>query len=1080
MDELLKISALGGLTIQHNERIITTFVSHKVDALLLYLACENRAHQRESLIDFLWDDVSQERAMANLRKVISSLQQELGPFITVTRKTVSINPDSHWWLDVAEMESVINEAERQASSYGGLSGSTAASLEKALALYKGDFLAGFHVRSCRGFEGWMLLQQERLRGRVTTAFQRLIDYSLEHSAYSAGIAHGSQLVKIDPLDESAHRKLMLLFVRAGRRSAALAQYETCCRILQEQLDIDPDEETVALYQELQEGKSVNVSESAVSTSPAHNLLAELTPFVDRPSELAQLAKCLDNPTCRLLTLVGLGGIGKTRLALQAGAERLDHFINGVFFIPLASISSPDFLPSTVATILKISLQSEKKPLEQLLEYLQNKQMLLIMDNFEHLLDGTLIVAEMLARGRNIKIIATSREPLNIAGEWILNIDGLRYPESDRVEDPEYYNAIQLFVQTASRLQPDFSFAENNVAVIRICQLVEGMPLGIELAAAWVRRMSCAEISANLEGSLDVLVTPLRNIPERHRTMRLAFEHSWNLLPSLEREALLKLSVFRGGFDLEAAQEVAGASQLLLMALAEKSLVRRVGSDRYDMHELLRRYTGEKLLQSGLAHPTRNDHLTYYLNLAERAKSTLSGPEQAQWLDRVRVETDNFWESLTWVLDSENLDVSLQLGALLALFWLRQGPVGDGLGWLERILAKTTHIQSVTRAQALHRAAYLAWMQGDYPKAESYSRESLAICETLDDKLNIAWALSMLGMLAWTRGENGEAQVFYRQCLAVRREMDLTLEVPGTIQNVASTLLNLGNALHYGGEYAEALKAFEESLTLYRKLGNLTGIADGLLNLGDLANAMGDFPRAQTLTEESLALYARLGSKERGVSLARRNLGETALGQGDYRRAHQLFDEYLLIRQEAGAIQPIAGSLMDLGYTALGEGDLDQAKTFAEESKRLLDSIGDRRKQARCLNLLGNVCLKRGNFEAARQWFAESLAVGNKQGNKREILIALNGVAQLACVAARFSEAVTLFACIDARCREVGIRFPFWDRADYERGLSVARSALAPVLFDAAWIEGQGLTLEQAIRFANSKCNNEGLLSRAQN
>jgi len=1056
----LQITTLGGLAVKIGETPVAGFLSRKVEALLVYLACDRRPHPRELLLTLLWDDLPQERALSNLRTLLSNLQKQVGPYLVVDRKTIGLNLESAWWLDVVAVENAIVETEHLEHRDGRLSDSTARALEEAMRLYRGDFLAGFHVRNCREFEGWMLLQQERLRGLAISALHKLIDHALYRPAYEAGIAQASQLLSIDQYDENAHRKLMRLLAQSGRRSAALAQFETCRTILREALDVEPDEETVALFQDIQLGKASMDSVKATNAVP-HNLLAQPTPFVVRPAELSQVAERLDNPHCRLLTLVGLGGTGKTRLALQAGTERFDRYPNGVFFFALASIASPDFLPATLASTLQVTLHGEKQPLDEVIQFLRDKHMLLIMDNFEHLLDGARLLGDILAAAPDVKIIATSREPLHIVEEWLLDIEGLEYPDSDQVEHAEGYNAVQLFVQSASRVQANFSLAANRAAVVRICRLVEGMPLGIELAAAWVRVIPCSDIAASLERNLDLLGTSLRNFPERHRTIGLTFEYSWNLLAVSERDALAKLSIFRGGFSLEAARTVADATPLLLMGLAEKSLVRLTLPERYDIHELVRRCAGEKLVEASLDRATRESYLAYYLELADREGAKITGPDQGRALELVGSERDNFWECLSWALDSENFAAALRLAVALSRFWFRQGLIRDGLKWLERILSKTTDIQSIARAQALHRGAYLAWMQGAYQKSEQYAADSLALCEILDDKLDQTWALNMLGMLAWTRGENREAQAFYRQCLAIHREMIGQQRDAGVLQNIASTLQNLGNALNSGGEYAETVKVFEESLAVYKELGNTLGIADILLNLGDLANLMGNFAHARSLLLESIALYEQLGLKERGT-MAWRNLAETALGEGDYAQARQTFEEVLRIREASGATPLIGSALLDLGWVALAEGQLDQAQTYATQSKELFDSTGHRHNYVSCLNLLGNVNLKQGDLGTARQWFRESAAIANSQGNKRGVLLALIGLGQVACATERVSQAIRLFSCIEAQCREIGMNLRKSDREDFDSSLKAARAAISHELFDVAWLDGQALTLGQAV------------------
>ncbi|NIN64081.1 MAG: SARP family transcriptional regulator, partial [Anaerolineae bacterium] len=339
----------------------------------------------------------------------------------------------------------------------------------------------------------------------------------------------------------------------GQRSTALAQYETCRRALTEELGVGPTAETVTLYERIQ------TEEDFTPPAPLDNLPPAPTPFVGREEELAELAELLANPDCRLVTLFGPGGIGKTRLALQVAADQVGAFAHGVYFVPLASVSTPEFILPTMANVLNLYFDGKPDPEEQLLNYLRQKEMLLVLDNLEHILEGSALLAKVLWHAPGVVLLATSRERVNLQEEWVYEIEGLTYPKDQASEEIESYSAVELFVQAARRIQRKFTLVEQvHPSVIRICQMVEGMPLGVELAAAWVPVRSCEEIAGEIERNLDILSTSLRNVPKRHRSLRAAFDHSWNLLSEQEREVFRQLSVFRGGFQAAAAEKVAGA------------------------------------------------------------------------------------------------------------------------------------------------------------------------------------------------------------------------------------------------------------------------------------------------------------------------------------------------------------------------------------------------------------------------------------------------------------------------------------------------------------------------------------------
>src|SRR6266545_4062733 len=416
--------------------------------------------------------------------------------------------------------------------------------------------------------------------------------------------------------EASHRQLMRLLAFSGQRSAALAQYATCRRVLDEELGVAPEEETTALYARIQRGADVA---SPSAARPSDNLAAHtpLTPLIGREGELAQLAERLEDRNCRLLTLIGPGGIGKTRLALQIASGLRGSFRDGVYFVPLAALNAADMLVPAIASALGFALHGLADPKAQLLAYLRTKDMLLVLDNFEQVLDGADVLSDLIQAAPGVVVLATSREPLHLRVEWLMDLDGLPVPQDVEASSVERSSAVQLFVQTARRMQADFALSPaTSPSVVRICQLVAGTPLAIELAAAWVRSQSCVEIARALEQSLEQLATTMRDVPARHRSMRAVFEHSWRLLSDAEQGVLRRLAVFRGGMEADAAEQVAGATSSLLAALVDKSLLRRNGAGRYDLHELVRQYAGEQLEAAGEAGEIRNQHTACFLALAE--------------------------------------------------------------------------------------------------------------------------------------------------------------------------------------------------------------------------------------------------------------------------------------------------------------------------------------------------------------------------------------------------------------------------------------------------------------------------------
>jgi predicted ATPase/DNA-binding CsgD family transcriptional regulator len=592
-------------------------------------------------------------------------------------------------------------------------------------------------------------------------------------------------------------------------------------------------------------------------APKHNLPYQSTPFVGRSAELAAIDLRLAEPGCRLLTLIGPGGIGKTRLAVEAASRQLRHFGDGVYFVSLASVVSSQFLVSSIGDALNLSFFKQSDPKTQLLKALRDKAVFLVMDNFEHVLDGASLLSDILGHAARVKILTTSRERLNLQEEWLFQVQGMRFPTRHEVHDDadiEQMDAIQLFMRQARRVQPAFSLTEkvNRNAVIHTCQLVEGMPLGIELAAALLRAIPAAQLAERITHDSDFLAASTRNVPERHRSVHALFEHSWNLLQPTDRNVFMKLAVFRGGFDLNAAQQVAGASIAAVVTLIDKSLVRPEREGRYDVHELLRQYAYDKLVKSGQADTTRNAHLDYYLGFARNARPMLEHPEMGAWLQRLDREHDNFRAALHWSVESGAVESGLNLGAALGLFWFLQGYLAEGRTHLAEILSAESQggLPTPARAEALNSAAMLARYQGDYEQARALTSESLRLYRQLEHKHGIADALANLGFVALYQGDMDSMRSLYGESLAINREL-------GNHQGMADSLSHLALAAFYAGDYATARTLDAESLALWRDVGDKQGIAWALHRLGNVILAEGNVAHAHSVFAESLAMSKEL-------------------------------------------------------------------------------------------------------------------------------------------------------------------------------------------------------------------------------
>ncbi len=569
---------------------------------------------------------------------------------------------------------------------------------------------------------------------------------------------------------------MRVLARDGQRGAALAQYETCRRVLAEELGVEPARETRELYEQIRAGSWTPAADSPKQPPPT-NLPAPLTPFIGRERELAELRRLIADPTCRCLTLVGPGGIGKTRLALQAASDDRGDFAQGAAWVQLAAIGSVEAIIPAIADALGFSFYGPTDPRLQLFNYLRDRQMLLVLDNVEQLFEAAELFVDLQQHSSALKLLLTSREPLNVQGEWVFALEGLQMPEGDEVEAIQASAAGALFLQRARRARAGFTAtSEDYPAVVRICQLVDGMPLGIELAATWVRTLACDEIAREIERGLDFLSVSTRDMPARHRSMRAVFDHSWKLLSEEEQGILLRLSVFRGGFRREAAEHVAGATLSVLSTLVTKSLVRRSGAGRDDLHELIRQFAAEHLAErpeeqtAALAR-----HGRYYLTYFSQADGRLRSSRQRKALAELTAEMDNFRPAWDWAVTQGEFALIEQTTRLFAMLYDTRGWLQEGHDTLGRAVSalEMAHGQSppdithqVALGHLLAARSVLASRLGEYEPAQAMLERSLEILRPLDEPRVLVESITFLGTVMELSSNYGRALELYSQGLEI--------------------------------------------------------------------------------------------------------------------------------------------------------------------------------------------------------------------------------------------------------------------------------------------------------------------------
>lgn len=1019
-----KLQVLGSFESMVNNQSIQ-FRTDKIRALLAYLAIESSVPQsKRSLATLLWGNTDDSNARTNLRISFYRLRQALdkqsksdisNSLFVSNRQSIQLIADDaahQVWCDVTLFQRLIASSEAHDHQDIHFCSACLARLEQTAVLYRGEFLHGIMIDDSDMFEEWLLLKRERLHQQAIKALGILVEGYLAQRHFDKVQTYGKKLLELEPWHEKAHRQLMMALALSGQREAAMAQYEVCRHVLWEEMGFDPGVETAVLYQKIVDNEPI-VAPSANQTKshravlednapqrPKHNLPSTLTPYFGREAEMKQLAQLLLNPDTRFVTLVGEGGVGKTRLSQEVARRVHNGFEDGVWLVQLAGISpsadsdtTQDDIATAVAQALNHSLSGSASAKTQLINFLKSRHLLLILDNFEHILDGADLVYELLEETTAVSVLCSSRIPLGFMAEYLVPVQQLPLPllpqkQPDQPESPTLdlsrFAGIQLFSDRARRMTGWFNLDESNQEqVAALCHLVAGNPLGIELAAASLQQYTLPETIAAIQRSLDTVAARFRDIPKRHRSMRAVFENSWTLLSPDEQRLLAQLSHFRGGFLPAAAAAITGAGPSTLVALQNHSLL-TVADGRYAMHELLRQFAAEKrqtlrALEQDPEGFVSQKHSRYFLNFLAERESALAGEAPQIPAAEITADLNNIRQG--WNVATENHDVAHLLRGLNAFadYLHLRGRYREAervLGETARRLAEMddggeTAVVATTRLM-IHQTAALVRLS-QYDKAIALARASLQKAEQANDAWSQGYAHLHWGESLWRQGEYHDAveQINNAQKVAERNILE-RLE--------GSSYYHLNINFYYLLDYESAKKCAEHALQIWHNHTNKKQEAYSSNSLGLIYLQLERFVEAQSAFTVTLDLANKIGDIQAKTS-ALNNLSmiETKLGNFDI--AQNYLIQSINIAQEIGNKFDEAVSQYNLGVNAITANRFEEAMQPLLKSLELNRSINDAHGEAYSLKYLGDLAIKENRIDEALNFYQSALEINNQLGNK---------------------------------------------------------------------------------------------------
>ncbi len=1055
----LILKLLGTYRLKLDGHAIGNIESDQARALLAYLAVENnQAHPREKLLGIIWPETDEQHARNSLSQAISHLRLILGdrstagnliseelshskePYLLVSPHEIQVNPHSDFETDVGLFSALVESCKAHAHPTHEICEACLERYQAADKLYTGDFLGGFFLPKSIVFEEWATIQRERLRLEIMAVLEHLVKAFERRGEPDRALFYARRMAALDGYSEAGNLHVMRLLALMDNRKAALEQYDTFQNRLAVELGAEPSTEALQLFNRLR-------SENA-GIFPG-NLPASLPPLIGREQELDQLWVYLRDPQSRLICILGMGGCGKTHLAIEAACRQRYYFIDGAYFIPLSASGAGSSLLAILAEGLGFSFRETGNPKRQLLDYLRNKKIVLILDSFETVVESAGFVAELLAASEGIKVLVTSRVRLNLSREQIFPLNGMRVPPPNQVEKALDYGSVRLFLEAARRVKPDYN-PDQLEGVVRICRLVDGIPLSLLLASTWMSDYSEDEIANQIERSLDFLAAEWADLPERQRSLRATFEYSWNMLSIVEQSVLMKLAVFRNPFSIQAAHQVAGSNRQILHTLVEKSVLISPYEGHYLMHDMVRQFSLEKLA----GHPEaieaniRQRHSDYFLEWASTWGRIFKSSEQKTLLENVDKVFEDVKMAWDWATQQEELIKIGEASEGLFLYYflryryqegertctaaldrIRVAPANSerlGLeGWIlawqacfhrllgnidpARLLLEKS-LETLLQAQANGQDTRLgqalvwrekSWLANNLQETQDYLMRSSALYQELGESWRNGEVHAFMGEVANRLGKRVLALEILQQAVAMS-------QLAGEPRLLARSLTSLAYAHMIFWEWEKGFTFMEKAASAYRSAGDAGSLSQAEAITGTSLTLAGRYPEAEVILDAALQKLQQLGDRFYTAHITL-YLGVCQGQRGQFTQAILTLQKALELARQDGYKREEMQCLAHLGGLALLQGDAKRALELLQPS---VDGFRQMKFSGELAMALGGLALAQhrlGEEKPALASLGEALRLAAASHNRLSLLLIPSAIVGILANAKKWEQAVEAYA-----------------------------------------------------------------------